>query len=81
MALLTTLGLLTSAAGAVKGFMSGSRTAAEGRRDLSKLEYQDLSIGAFDNVKPSLMVEQMQMNMIIVQDGVKQIIKPLQGIV
>ena len=64
MALLTTLGLLTSAAGAVKGFMSGSRQAAEGRRDLSKLEYQDLSIGAFDNVKPSLMVEQMQMNMI-----------------
>ena len=38
MALLTTLGLLTSAAGAVKGFKSGSRQAAEGRRDLSKLE-------------------------------------------
>jgi hypothetical protein len=64
MAFLTTLGLLTSAAGAVKGFMSGSRQAAEGRRDLNKLEYQDLSIGAYDNVKPSLEMEQMQMNMI-----------------
>ena len=64
MAFLTTLGLLTSAAGAVKGFMSGSRTAAEGRRDLNKLEYQDLSIGAYDNVKPRLEMEQMQMNMI-----------------
>ena len=64
MAFLTTLGLLTSAAGAVKGFMSGSRQAAEGRRDLNKLEYQDLSIGAYDNVKPSLAMEQMQMNMI-----------------
>ena len=62
MPLLTTLGFAASAAGAVKGLIGGSKMASDARKGLQNFEYQDLSVGAFDQMKPSLELEQQAMN-------------------
>lgn len=64
MAFFTTLGLITGAAGAIKGFMGGEQMASDARRGLENFEYQDLSQGAFDNLKPSLKQEQFGLQQI-----------------
>lgn len=62
MPLLTTIGLATSLAGAAKGFIGGSKMASDARKGLQNFQYQDLSVGAFDQMKPSLELEQQAMN-------------------
>ena len=64
MAFFTTLGLITGAAGAIKGFIGGEQMASDARRGLENFEYQDLSQGAFDNLKPSLKQEQFGLQQI-----------------
>lgn len=57
MPFLTTLGLVAGAAGAAKGFIGGSKMASDARKGLQNLQFQDLSVGAFDKMKASLDVE------------------------
>lgn len=57
MPLLTTIGLATSLAGAAKGFLGGSQMSSDARKGLQNLEFQDLSIGAFDRMKASMEAE------------------------
>ena len=64
MALLTTLGLLSGAAGSISGFLGGSKAAAEGKRQLDQFQWQDLSTGAADALKPSLELEQQALDRI-----------------
>tara|TARA_R100000951_G_scaffold103730_1_gene96521 strand:- start:53 stop:718 length:666 start_codon:yes stop_codon:yes gene_type:complete len=64
MAFFTTLGLITGAAGAIKGFIGGEQMASDARKGLEKFEYQDLSQGAFDTLKPSLEQEQFALQQI-----------------
>ncbi len=64
MAFFTTLGLITGAAGAIKGFIGGEQMASDARKGLQNFEYQDLSQGAFDNLKPSLKQEQFGLQQI-----------------
>ncbi len=64
MAFFTTLGLITGAAGAIKGFMGGEQMASDARKALKNFEYQDLSQGAFDTLKPSLEQEQFALQQI-----------------
>ena len=64
MALLTTLGLLSGAAGSVINFLGGSKAAAEGKRKLDQFQWQDLSTGAADTLKPSLELEQQALDKI-----------------
>lgn len=64
MALLTTLGLLGGAAGGVMNFLGGSKAAAEGKRKLDQFQWQDLSTGAADTLKPSLELEQQALDKI-----------------
>lgn len=64
MALLTTLGLLGGAAGSVMNFLGGSKAAAEGKRKLDQFQWQDLSTGAADTLKPSLELEQQALDKI-----------------
>ena len=64
MALLTTLGLIGGAAGSVMNFLGGSKAAAEGKRKLDQFQWQDLSTGAADTLKPSLELEQQALDKI-----------------
>lgn len=64
MALLTTLGLIGGAAGSVMNFIGGSKAAAEGKRKLDQFQWQDLSTGAADTLKPSLELEQQALDKI-----------------
>jgi len=64
MAFFTTLGLITGAAGAIKGFIGGEQMASDARKGLKNFEYQDLSQGAFDTLKPSLEQEQFALQQI-----------------
>ena len=64
MALLTTLGLIGGAAGSVMNFLGGSKAAAEGKRKLDQFQWQDLSTGAADALKPSLELEQQALDKI-----------------
>jgi hypothetical protein len=64
MAFFTTLGLITGAAGAIKGFMGGAQMSSDARKGLENFEYQDLSQGAFDTLKPSLKQEQFGLQQI-----------------
>lgn len=64
MAFFTTLGLITGAAGAIKGFMGGEQMSSDARKGLENFEYQDLSQGAFDTLKPSLEQEQFALQQI-----------------
>ena len=64
MAFFTTLGLITGAAGAIKGFMGGEQMSSDARKGLENFEYQDLSQGAFDTLKPSLEQEQFSLQQI-----------------
>lgn len=64
MAFFSTLGLIVGAAGAIKGFMGGEQMASDARRGLENFEYQDLSQGAFDTLKPSLKQEQFGLQQI-----------------
>ena len=57
MPLLSTIGLATSLAGAAKGFLGGSQMSSDARKGLQNLEFQDLSIGAFDRMKASMEAE------------------------
>lgn len=64
MAFFSTLGLITGAAGAIKGFIGGEQMASDARKGLKNFEYQDLSQGAFDTLKPSLEQEQFALQQI-----------------
>jgi hypothetical protein len=61
MPFLTTLGFAASAAGAVKGLIGGSKMASDARKGFQNFQYQDLSVSAFDDSKPSLGVEREAM--------------------
>jgi hypothetical protein len=60
----TTIGLITGAAGAVKGLLGGAQMSSDARKGLENLEFQDLSQGAFDTLKPSLKQEQFGLQQI-----------------
>ena len=62
MPFMTTLGLISGGLGAIKGFVGGSKMASDARKGLQNFQYQDLSVGAFDQMKPSLELEQQAMN-------------------
>ncbi len=64
MAFFSTLGLIIGAAGAIKGFMGGEQMSSDARKGLENFEYQDLSQGAFDTLKPSLEQEQFALQQI-----------------
>lgn len=64
MALLTTMGLIGGAVGSAMNFIGGSQAAAEGRRKLDNFQWQDLSTGAADTLKPSLELEQQALDKI-----------------
>lgn len=57
MALLTTLGMITGGAGAVKQFIDGGKMAAEASHGLAKLREPQLTNLA-ENLKPSFAIEQ-----------------------
>jgi len=64
MALLSTLGLIGGAAGSVMNFIGGSKAASEAKRKLDQFQWQDLSTGAADTLKPSLELEQQALDRI-----------------
>ena len=58
MPLLTTVGMILGGASAIKGFMGGGQMVNAGRRTLNKMRDVELK-NAYENVKPSLMGEQL----------------------
>ena len=64
MAFLTTLGLITGGLSAAQQFISGASASQRAKRGLEEFEFQDLDVGAFDEFKPSLALEEQQLESI-----------------
>lgn len=64
MAFLTTLGLIAGGVSAAQQFISGASASQRAKRGLEEFEFQDLSVGAFDEFKPSLALEEQQLESI-----------------
>ena len=64
MAFLTTLGLIAGGLSSAQQFISGASASQRAKRGLEEFEFQDLSVGAFDQFKPSLAMEEQQLESI-----------------
>lgn len=80
MPFLTTIGLLAGAGGAAKGFLGGSKMASDARKGLQNFQYQDLSVGAFDEMKASLDLENKALEKLTEQRfGLSDVAQGLSG--
>lgn len=64
MAFLTTLGLIAGGLSSAQQFISGASASQRAKRGLEEFQFQDLSVGAFDQFKPSLAMEEQQLESI-----------------
>lgn len=64
MAFITTLGLVMGGLSAAQQFVTGASASQRAKRGLEEFEFQDLSVGAFDDFKPSLAMEEQQLESI-----------------
>lgn len=61
MPFLTTLGLISGGLSSAQQFFAGASASQRAKQGLEDFEFQDLSVGAFDQYKPSLAAEEQQL--------------------
>jgi len=61
MPFLTTLGLIAGGLSSAQQFFAGASATSRAKSRMEDFEFQDLSTGAFEDVKPSLELEQQQL--------------------